>query len=36
VNFASPNGNLRSAQFGTPWQIVRNMRQVEVGFRFNF
>ena len=36
VNFASPNGNLRSALFGKPSQIVGNMRQVEVGFRLNF
>jgi hypothetical protein len=36
VNFASPNGNLRSAQFGKPTQIVGNMRQVEIGFRLNF
>lgn len=36
VNFASPNGNLRSALFGSPTQIVGNMRQVEVGFRLNF
>jgi hypothetical protein len=36
VNFASPNGNLRSTLFGKPSQIVGNMRQVEIGFRLNF
>jgi hypothetical protein len=36
VNFASPQGNLRSASFGKPSQIVGNMRQVEIGFRLNF
>jgi len=36
VNFASPNGNLRSSLFGQPSQIVGNMRQVEIGFRLNF
>jgi hypothetical protein len=36
VNFASPNGNLRSTLFGQPSQIVGNMRQVEIGFRLNF
>lgn len=36
VNFASPQGNLRSASFGKPSQIVGNMRQVELGFRLNF
>jgi hypothetical protein len=36
VNFGSPQGNLRSATFGKPSQIVGNMRQVELGFRLNF
>ena len=36
VNFGLPQGNLRSATFGKPSQITGNMRQVEIGFRFNF
>ena len=36
VNFQLPNGNLQSATFGQPSQIVGNMRQVEIGFRLNF
>ena len=36
VNFASPQGNLRSALFGTSTSIQGNMRQVELGFRVDF
>ena len=36
VNFASPQGNLRSALFGTSTSIQGNQRQVELGFRVDF
>jgi hypothetical protein len=36
VNFASPNGNLRSSLFGTSTSIQGDMRQVELGFRVDF
>jgi hypothetical protein len=36
VNFGSPQGNLRSAQFGTSTSIQGNQRQVELGFRMDF
>ena len=36
VNFASPNGNLRSSLFGTSSSIQGNSRQVELGFRMDF
>ncbi len=36
VNYASPNGNLRSSLFGTSTSIQGNMRQVELGFRVDF
>ncbi len=36
VNFGSPNGNLRSSAFGTSTSIQGSMRQVELGFRFDF
>jgi signal peptidase I len=37
VNFARTQGNLRSAAtFGRPTAIEGNMRQVEIGFRFDF
>jgi hypothetical protein len=36
VNFQRTQGNLRSANFGQATQIEGNMRQVEIGFRFNF
>lgn len=36
VNFASPQGNLRSALFGTSTAIQGNQRQVELGFRVDF
>lgn len=36
VNFGSPTGNLRSANFGRPTSISGNMRQVELGVRFDF
>lgn len=36
VNFGSPTGNLRSANFGRPTAISGNMRQVELGMRFDF
>ncbi len=36
VNYASPTGNLRSALFGTSTAIQGNMRQIELGFRFDF
>jgi hypothetical protein len=36
VNFGSPNGNLRSALFGTSTSIQGNMRQVELGLRLDF
>ena len=36
VNYASPTGNLRSTLFGTSTAIQGNMRQIELGFRFDF
>ncbi len=36
VNFARTQGNLRNVNFGRPTAIEGNMRQVEVGFRFDF
>ena len=36
VNFASPNGNLRSSLFGTSTSIQGNQRQVELGLRVDF
>ena len=36
VNFASPQGNLRSSLFGTSTSIQGNQRQVELGFRVDF
>jgi hypothetical protein len=38
VNFDKPTGNLRSSSFGRATQLVQNtsMRQVELGFRFDF
>ena len=36
VNFASPQGNLRSTLFGTSTAIQGNQRQVELGFRVDF
>lgn len=36
VNYASPNGNLRSSLFGTSTSIQGNMRQVELGMRVDF
>jgi hypothetical protein len=36
VNFGTPTGNLRSANFGRSTSIQGNQRQVELGFRFDF
>jgi hypothetical protein len=36
VNLGSPNGNLRSSQFGRSTGLAGNPREVEIGFRFNF
>jgi hypothetical protein len=36
VNFGAPNGNLRSALFGTSTGIQGNQRQLEFGFRMDF
>jgi len=36
VNFGKPTGNLRSSSFGKPTAITGNMRQVEIGVRFDF
>ncbi len=36
VNFGSPTGNLRSVNFGRATAITGNMRQVELGVRFDF
>jgi Carboxypeptidase regulatory-like domain/TonB dependent receptor len=36
VNFGSPNGNLRSANFGRPTSITGTQRQVELGVRVDF
>jgi hypothetical protein len=38
VNLARPNGNLRSTSFGQATQLLANspMRQIELGFRFDF
>lgn len=36
VNFGTPNGNLRSSQFGRSTGLAGDPRQVELGFRFNF
>ena len=36
VNFNSPNGNLRSANFGRPTSITGTQRQVELGVRVDF
>lgn len=36
VNFARTTGNLRNANFGSATAIEGNMRQVEIGFRFDF
>jgi hypothetical protein len=36
VNLSNPNGNMRNVNFGKSTNIVGNMRQVEIGFRFDF
>jgi hypothetical protein len=38
ANFDRPNGNIRSSSFGLPSRLLQqsNMRQVELGFRFDF
>ena len=36
VNFGTPQGNLRSALFGTSTSIQGNQRQLEIGFRMDF
>lgn len=36
VNFGTPAGNLRSAQFGTSTGLQGQMRQVELGLRIDF